>query len=225
MVAQRLNASLSPSADEKQVRTLSLLRTLRHHVIVHRLQRFRLMEIHHSFCPRFRSYSFRMVGAEADRDPASSVGDVFGAKVENFTWSQSTMEHEEKHGLVSLETQRCDQCSNLLIGHGTRYPLNGFDMDSSANRSLPGGPAHERTMVVRDARIGGIVYFQDGIFLVRKLLRNNQILVEGGNSSKDAVDGRRSQPCRWTPLIGRAEDQSQSLSLSFAGTSEQVLQK
>src|SRR5207248_900729 len=99
MVAQRLKASLSPSADEKQVPALSLLRTLRHHVIVHCLQCLGLMEIHHSFCPRFRSYSFRMVGAVANRDPASSVGDVFEAKVENLAWSQSAMEHEEKHGL------------------------------------------------------------------------------------------------------------------------------
>src|SRR6266487_503688 len=225
MVAQRLSASLSCATNEKQVRALDLLGALRHDVIAHRLQRLRLMQVHHSFGPRFRADPFRMVRAIADRDPASGVGDVLKTKVENFAWPQSPLEQEEKHSLVPLETQGGQKLADLLIGHGTRHSLNRFDTDSPTDWSLPGGSSHEGVVAVGDACISGIVHFQDGIFLVRKLLGNDQELVKGGNSGKDAVDGRRRQPRRGTSLLSRAEDQGQPLSLSSAGKGEQVLQK
>jgi len=166
-----------------------------------------------------------MVSAIADRDPASSVGDVLKTKVENLAWPQSPMEHKQKHSLVPLETQGCHQRPDLLIGHGARHSLNRFDMDGPTDWSLSGGSSHEWAVAVGDACIGGIVHFQDGIFLVQKLLGNDQKLVKGGNSGKDAVDGRRRQPRRGTSLISRAEDQGQPLSWSPAGKGEQVLQK
>src|SRR5437870_3629926 len=67
MVAQRLTAPLSLSANQKQVGTDRLLRALRHHIVAHRLQCLGLMEIHHPFCPRFGSYSFRVISTIADR--------------------------------------------------------------------------------------------------------------------------------------------------------------
>src|SRR5438034_6111680 len=132
-----------------------------------------------------------MIGAMADGDTTSSVGDIFEPEVESLTWSQSPMKHEEKHRLVPLETQRFNQRGDLLIRHRTRHPLNGFDMHGSPNWALPGSSAHERAMAIRDARVGRIIHFHHGIFRVRKLIGNNQVLVEGRNSGKDAIDGSR----------------------------------
>ena len=190
VIAQGFVSSFSFSADKKHVRTLNLLRALRHHVIAYCLQRFRLVQIHNPFSTGFRPHSLWVIGAIADGDTTSSVRDIFESKVQYLTWPQPAMEHEKKHGLIPLETQGCNERGYLFICHGTRDALNGFDMDHSTNRSLPGGSAHERAMAVRDACVGRIVHSQDGIFEVAKLTSNDQVLVEGGNSGKDAIDGR-----------------------------------
>ena len=87
MVAEGFTSSFPMPTNQEHLGTLGVFWALAHHVITHRLQGFRLMEIDQTFRPRFRTHAFGVIGAKANDDPFASVLEIFELKIKDFARS------------------------------------------------------------------------------------------------------------------------------------------
>ncbi|GHO62913.1 hypothetical protein KSC_018050 [Ktedonobacter sp. SOSP1-52] len=93
MITQRFVTPFALATNEKDVWAVGIARSLMHHVVTNGLKCLRLKKIDDPFCARFGPYSFRMVIPIADDETFSAILDVLELKIEDFTWSQPSMEH------------------------------------------------------------------------------------------------------------------------------------
>jgi len=106
MVAQGFSTSFASTSHEKDVGTLRLCWALEHDVITHRLERLGLEKINHALRTGLRPGTFGMVGAVANDHTPSSILEILQVQREDFTRSETAMEHQKEHGLVAPEFER-----------------------------------------------------------------------------------------------------------------------
>src|SRR6266699_4378396 len=130
--------------------------------------------------------------------PALLARETVGGKRLTFSRSsyiisrpESSMQHEEQHRLMPFEVERGRKFVDLITAQRTRYALDGFHADSAPHGALSRCSPHERTVTIKDTRVGRIIDFLDRILTGRKLIGKDQILVKRGNSSQDAINTRR----------------------------------
>src|SRR5215469_11016950 len=226
VIAQRFFPPFPSPANEKDVGAGGICWTFIHYIVTHRLQGLRLQQVHDPLCPRFCSYPFRMLIAIADHNSFASVGDITQLQVEYLPGSESSMQHQQQHGSVTLESQGGQEFADLVIIHRTRDRLYGFDMYRPADGSLPARMTHEGAVAFGDAGQRRIIHLLNGILSRRVGAGENEILVEGGDRSEDAINGGWRQTCGGRPLpCRRREHETETLHLLPAGELTQILQE
>src|SRR5260370_41223774 len=109
-----------------------------------------------------------MIISAADGNALAAIFDVREVKAEYFPWSQSSLQHQEKHGFVTPDAQRSSQLRDLFLAHGARHPLNRLYPHRSATWPRTGGTAHNRSMALGNACERRIIDFLDRVFPCRK---------------------------------------------------------
>src|SRR6266567_4992851 len=166
------------STDQKEVGAIRVCWALVHHVGVDDTKRLWLMEIYISFRPGFGTDVFGVISTIPDDHAPFSILHVLELKIEHFPWPETTMQHEQEHGLVSLELERVQELTHLLVVHRTRDMLHRFDTYRSSDRLLSGSSTHEGAVPFRHACESGVIDFLDRILALGKLSRKNEIFVK-----------------------------------------------
>jgi len=222
MIAEWFKAPFAFASHEKDQGTLPFLRALLHYIGTQGPQCFRFIEVYDSLLSRFGTHSLGMILAKANHHTPSAVLNVLQVQIENLTWSQPPLEHKQNHGLVSKRSQGAKERLDLILTQRTWYSLNGFHSYGTADGLLGAGVTHERTMTFRDPYEGPIIDVLDWILPTSPLPRENEILVEGGNSSKETINTGSGKPgCRLS-CLGRAKDDTQSVPLLPARNGSEI---
>src|SRR6266487_7156002 len=218
MIAEWFTTSFPSSSDEKDIGALSLPWTFVHHVVADGLEGLWLVKVNDAFCARFCSCAFRVFCAIPDDHTFSPILEVTQLKAEDLAWSESPMQHEENHRPVALEPERGKELVRLIIIQRTRHSLDGFHADGAPHGSLSGCSAHEGTVTISHPCVGRIIHFLDRIFIGRKLIREDQVLVKRRHGGQDTIDGRGRETRGRSPLsCRRREYQSEAVGLLTTG--------
>src|SRR5712691_10109870 len=136
---------------------------------------------------------------------------VFEMQAEHFAGSESALEHQQHHRPVPPPPQRANQRFDLVALQRARQPLHRFDAHHTPDGTLAAGRTDKRAMAFGDSGQSGVRALLDGV-LGQPTPRDDQVLVERRNGSKDAIDGCwRQARCR-VPIRRSGQDQVEPLS-------------
>ena len=101
MVAEGFIPAFSLAPNQEDKRFGRSLWTLPHHVGTQRGQGLWLMQVNDSLTPRFGPNAFGMVRTVANGHAPTTILDIFQVEVEDLSWPESSLKHEEEHRLVA----------------------------------------------------------------------------------------------------------------------------
>src|SRR5262244_1488802 len=107
-VAQWFVAPGSFAADKKNKSIVGASWSLLHNIGAESLKGIRIVQIHEAFDPRFRAHTFGMIVGATNNDAPTPILNVFQPQVQDFSRSQSAMEHEQKDRFVPERVERVE---------------------------------------------------------------------------------------------------------------------
>lgn len=162
-VGQRLAAAPALAADQEQQRARGVGGPLGHDIGTDRLQRRRLVQVHHALGARLLPHAPGMVLAVADGHAPPAVGDIAQVQPERLAGPQAAIEHQAHQREVPPAPERAQQGRDLALVQRPRQAPDRFDQQRAPGLGRAGDAGQEGAVAVGGAHQGAVHHARDRV--------------------------------------------------------------